>query len=50
VRAGEFLLARGRADRALELGTRTMLTDLGVDPEPATAMLERRLNPASTAG
>jgi hypothetical protein len=27
-----------------------MLTDLGVDPEPATAMLERRLNPASAAG
>jgi DNA-binding SARP family transcriptional activator len=86
VRAGELLLARGRAERALELGTRaieaepwseaayrlvasahlaagdtasarrvlarcrTMLTDLGVDPEPATAMLERRLNPSSAAG
>jgi DNA-binding SARP family transcriptional activator len=86
VRAGELLLARGRAERALELGTRAieaepwseaayrlvasahlaagdtasarrvlarcgaMLTDLGVDPEPATAMLERRLNPASAAG
>jgi DNA-binding SARP family transcriptional activator/ATP/maltotriose-dependent transcriptional regulator MalT len=86
VRAGELLLARGRAERALELGTRAvdaepwseaayrlvasahlaagdtasarraltrcraMLADLGVDPEPTTAMLDRRVNPASPAG
>jgi DNA-binding SARP family transcriptional activator len=86
VRAGELLLARGRAERALGLGTRAidaepwseaayrlvasahlaagdsasarrvlarcrvMLAELGVDPEPATAMLERRLNPSPAAG
>jgi DNA-binding SARP family transcriptional activator len=86
VRAGELLLARGRTERALELGTRAvdaepwseaayrliasahlaagdaasarrvlarchaMLADLGVDAEPATLMLERRLNPSATTG